>query len=44
MTLTLAELAAEATDLGELTLAKMLVDAMTEASRRSIDLSEPLAP
>jgi hypothetical protein len=39
MAVTLAELALEATDMGELQLAKLLVDAMHEAKHRSEDLS-----
>jgi hypothetical protein len=35
---TLAELAMEATEMGELQLAKLLVDAMHEAQQRSKDL------
>jgi hypothetical protein len=44
MVLALAEFAAEATDMGELKLAKLLVDAMSEAQHRSFDLAGPTLP
>ena len=39
MAVTLAEFAKEATEFGELRLAKLLVDAMNEARRRSDDIA-----
>jgi hypothetical protein len=44
MVLALAEFAAEATEMGELKLAKLLVDAMSEAQHRSFDLAGRTPP